>query len=223
MIKLFAHRGFWESADLQNSISSLKRAYENKFYGIEFDVWFFENKLVLGHDQPKSRLGLPSFAQYLEYGDEFTYWIDFKNLNLANVERVFLMVKQALIAAEIDLKKVYIAPFMTNYEVAKGLAKVARDIFGKEVQFAAVVEYKEELAELVKFLQLEKISYLSISHELINADSLKKLQNVEIFAWTVNDLERLKELETLGVKNFISDLITPQIYEKHTTLPRSQS
>jgi glycerophosphoryl diester phosphodiesterase len=223
MIKLFAHRGFWESADLQNSISSLKRAYENKFYGIEFDVWFYENQLVLKHDEPKSKKDLPSFAQYLEYDNDFTYWIDFKNLDLANVEKVFSMTKQDLISAKITPKKYYLAPFITDYEIAKNLVKAARKIFGTEVQFAAVVEHQSELEELIEFLKIEKISYLSISHKLINAELLKKLTNVEVFVWTVNDLERLEELKELGIKNFITDSITPQIYENRTKLSRSQS
>ena len=67
----------------------------------------------------------------------------------------------------------------------------------------------------------ENIKFLSISHELIDRNLLEKLNNTEFCVWTVNDKERIIYLEKLGIKNFITDKITPQIYEQSTGKSRT--
>ena len=88
MIKLFAHRGYVENNIKQNSIASLKNAVKNQFKGIEFDVWNINNDLIISHDKPKSDpLNLlPKFKDYLIFKNQIEYWIDFKNLDLKNIE-----------------------------------------------------------------------------------------------------------------------------------------
>jgi glycerophosphoryl diester phosphodiesterase len=223
MVRLFAHRGFWLSKDLQNSISSLNSAYQNNFKAIEFDVWFRREKLLLKHDSPKPKDKTAHFDDYLRFGNEFNYWIDFKNLNQTNAVKVFSLVKNYLEESAIDLDQIYIAPFKTDYKIAKKLLRAARKVFGDQVQFVAVCEKKEQIPALLKFLHDDKVFGLSIFHELIDEKLLKEIPEVEIFAWTVNDEKRIQELETLGVKNFATDKITPQIYESHSRLFRPQS
>ena len=58
MLKIFAHRGFVGNCDQQNyiqqnSLASLKNAYDSGFRAIEFDIWFYNSQLILSHDQPQ--------------------------------------------------------------------------------------------------------------------------------------------------------------------------
>ena len=47
----------------------------------------------------------------------------------------------------------------------------------------------------------------SPSHELVNADLVKKChdKNIKVIPWTVNDKNRIDELKSLGVDGIISD------------------
>lgn len=215
MVNLFAHRGFWsDNYSEQNSIASLKAAHQNKFGGIEFDVWFFEENLVLKHNQPIAGKLLPKFGDYFIFENDFKYWVDFKNLDEANASNVLRLVKSELENLKIDFKNIYIAPFITNYELAQKIYDIAKEIFAEKLNFGAVVENENEVENLLKFLQKNNIKFLSIFYKLIDKKLLEKLQGIELFAWTINDLEQIEILEKQGIKNFITDKITPQIYDK---------
>lgn len=219
MIKLFAHRGFASENILQNSIASLKRAHKFGFRAVEFDVWFLQEKLILKHDRPteKEINNLPNFRDYFFFGNEFNYWIDFKNLDEKNAEGFLRAVKEALDEAAINLDQIYLAPFITDYKIAEKIFTKIRKIFGEKINLVAVCEElktSEDVKILREFLTKNKIKFLSLSHKIIDQDFVKKFSDIEIFAWTVNDLERLFELEKLGVKNFATDVITTKNYEK---------
>jgi glycerophosphoryl diester phosphodiesterase len=213
-VNLFAHRGFWHEYSQQNSIASLKNAHENNFYGVEFDVWFCEKRgLLLSHDEVAQDEILPNFCNYLQFGNNFKYWIDFKNLDLQNAKKVFEIVKKDVEAAKIDFKNIFIAPFITRQKLIFDIYQIAQEVFKEKLNFAATIEYEEEKAEIIDFICQENIKFLSISHKLIDETIIKKLANISFFAWTVNDLARIIYLEKLGIKNFITDKITPQIYD----------
>lgn len=214
MIRLFAHRGFIQGNILQNSIASLYEAKKNGFKAIEFDIWFLEGKLFLKHDMPCERelKTLPKFRDYFPFGNELDYWLDFKNLDEKNVDEAMKLVKKDLDEAKINLDQVYFAPFITNYEIAEKVWAKIREVFGEKVNLVAFCrELKDE--ESVKVLRdsvtKSKVKYLSIFHQLLYETFIKDFKDVEIFAWTVNDLERLKELEKIGVRNFATDKIIP--------------
>ena len=60
-------------------------------------------------------------------------------------------------------------------------------------------------------LQKNHIKFLSIQHTIIDKNFTKIFSDITLFAWTVNDLARLRDLQKIGVKNFTSDIITPQM------------
>jgi len=213
MLNLFAHRGFWQEKNLQNSIASLDAAASQKFFGVEFDIWLCDGKLVLKHDEPLPGEALPLFHQYLKYKNELHYWLDFKNLDEKNCAEIFAQVQIVLSENHIDLNKVFFAPFITDYILAKKILEKAREVFGKKIHFVAVCEKKENMAALQNFLEKNHVTHLSIFHGLLDKNSLKNFSTVEIFAWTLNDKARIAELAALGVTNFATDKITPQIYE----------
>ena len=225
MIKLFAHRGFVADLHPQNSIASLKEAVLQGFSAVEFDIWFFTEKLFLKHDQPVLNEVniLPELADYFYYKNDLTYWMDFKNLDAENCDLALFQVKNAIEAAQIKLDQIYFAPFITDLQKAEKIFAEIRNIFGSKAKIVAVCESfinDKAASELKKFLDQNNIKALSIFHQLLNKNSLEIFSGIEIFAWTVNDLERLKELESLGVKNFATDKITPQIYAQ-TNLSRT--
>jgi len=226
MTRLFAHRGFASGNISQNSIASLKAAYENDFRGVEFDIWFLNSKLVLKHDMPQvSEINsLPQFADYFSYGNEIYYWLDFKNLDEKNAAETLALVKQQLDAARIDMNRIYFAPFITDYKIAERIFAEIRKVFGNSSQLIAVCEELEnnkDAQNLHNFLLKNNVKFLSIFHKLIDENFAKLFADIKLFAWTVNDLPRLRELEKLGVTNFATDKITPQNYEGKTQLSRT--
>ncbi len=210
MIKIFAHRGFVTKTAKENSIESLKAAYENKFLGVEFDVWFLDGELFVHHDMPKENKNLVKFSDYLQFKNEFEYWIDFKNLDASNVDKALKDVKKELIAAKIDLKKVYFAPFITDLQKAIFVYNKISEVF-EGAQIMAVCEEikKSDLVFYHSELQKNNIKFLSIQHKNIDEEFVKIFSDITIFAWTINDLQRLRELEKLGIKYITSDIITP--------------
>lgn len=224
MIRLFAHRGFHSQNVAQNSIASLNAAYQNKFRAIEFDIWFLEGKLVLKHDFPtKDEIkNLANFRDYFSFKNHFSYWLDFKNLDENNAKEALFLVKKELDEAAINMDQVYFAPFITDYKIAAKIFAEMRRVFGENIQLVAVCEKLENEKALHEFLQKDKIKFLSIFHGLLDKAFVKKFSGIEIFAWTINDLKTLKELEALGVRNFATDKITPQDYDKNSSSPRPQ-
>jgi glycerophosphoryl diester phosphodiesterase len=217
MANLFAHRGFWQEKNFQNTIASLDAAYAQKFFGVEFDIWLIDGELVLKHDEPRAGEVLPFFHDYLKFGNEFHYWLDFKNLNEANLDEVFELVKIALEEKKLDLNKFYFAPFITDYDLARKVLQKAREVFGKKIHFTAVCDRHVNLEKMQHFIEKNSVKHLSIFHQFLDKNLLENLGDIEIFAWTVNDKNRLFELEALGVKNFATDQITPQIYGETKT------
>jgi len=212
MVKIFAHRGFIENNIPQNSIESLKNAYLKGFRAIEFDIWFLNDQLILKHDRPilTELNSLPKFRDYFLYQNQMEYWMDFKNLDESNVDKALELVKKDL--ENINLDKVYFAPFITNYKIAAKIFEKISKVFGSKARLMAVcekLENQDEVNNLYKFLKNNSIKNLSIFHKLIDKKFMELFLEIEIFAWTVNDKSDLEKLKNIGVKNFTSDAITP--------------
>lgn len=218
-MKLFAHRGYLVSKNSEpikeNSVLSLKNAFDNSFRAIEFDIWLFGNQLVLKHDNP-NRDNIDNLAKiddYFCFGNKINYWLDFKNLNISNCEETINLLKISLKNNNISLNNLYFAPYNLNYAEVSLLHKKFVENFG-EVKFLAILDSEKDKAEMVvfrEFLTKNNIKHLSVFHELINEEFIKDFSDIELFAWTVNDLERLEFLNKIGVKNFATDTIIPKL------------
>ncbi len=221
MARLFAHRGFCAELHPQNSVASFKEAVAQGFGAIEFDLWFLSQKLVLKHDEPHQD-EIPNLAvlsDFLTHKNELFYWLDFKNFDEKNCVRALMRAKAEIENAQVKIEQIYFAPYVTNRELAAKFFAQIRSVFGVKAQIIAVCDQFndcETVVDLKKFLDQNNVKSLSIYHQLLDQESLSVLRGIEIFAWTVNDVKRLLELEALGVQNFATDKITPQIYE--TTL-----
>lgn len=91
--KQWSHRGVGLP---ENSIESTKQAIKKNYQGIEIDVWFQNNNLVVSHDRNSSDSLVPLDVFFKTFPTT-NFWIDLKNLSLYNV----FDVKQKLL----ELKK----------------------------------------------------------------------------------------------------------------------
>lgn len=197
---IFAHRGLVTKNSLENSIASLEAAYQAGFRNIEFDLWFLNGVILVKHNKPEGE-DLPTLGDYLRLGNEMTYWLDCKNLDGSNAKDALELIFYEIKKAKINLEQIFLATFALDDEVLTQ----ARRIFGKDVKFIFACGESDKIGELEKFCAQNQVKFISIFHEFIDADFVKKFSNQEIFAWTVNDFKRLKELEALGIKYFASD------------------
>jgi glycerophosphoryl diester phosphodiesterase len=207
MFKLFAHRGFVENNMKQNSIASLKNAVAKGFKAIEFDIWWCDGEFLIKHDKPmdKEKFLLPRLQDYLCYKNELEYWLDFKNIDLANVDEILKKLKEDLILKEIDLNKIYFAPYITNYTIATKISLKFRDFFSSKINFAGVCDNQSGIQEIVDLVDLELINFVSIDHLLIDSELLKKIKPSKLLAWTVNDIKKINDFYMLGVDKFATD------------------
>jgi glycerophosphoryl diester phosphodiesterase len=209
MIKLFAHRGFVENNMKQNSILSLKNAVTKGFKAIEFDIWWCDGEFLVKHDKPidKEKFLLPRLQDYLCYKNELEYWIDFKNIDLANVDEALKKLKADLILKEIDLNKIFFAPYITDYSTTSIISLKFRNFFSKTINFAGVCDKKSGLQEVIDLVDLELINFVSIDHNLISSELLKKIKPSKLLAWTVNDIQKINDFYMLGVDKFATDKV----------------
>lgn len=216
-MKLFAHRGFVTQSHTENSVASLKEAVARGFKAIEFDIWFVAEKLLLKHDQPQENdiTILPNLRDYFIYKNDLIYWCDFKNLDEENSSKALIFFKNEIENCDIKLDQIYFAPFIVDHILADKIFTKIRNIFGSKANIVAVcedLENEQKLQELRQFLNKNNVKNLSIFYKLIDKNFMQKFSDIKIFAWTVNDLPKLQELEAFGVSNFATDKITPEIY-----------
>ena len=225
--KLFAHRGYAQKGATQNSIKSLDMAVKYGFKAIEFDVWLLSkrkdqtpdfdlnyddscesnNHLLVSHDLP-SRVFLekmPEFSEFLSHGNSLEYWIDLKNATTKNSNEFAKKIFYEICKKSIDFSKILIAPFITDYEMAREVLEQFRKVFGKDLRFVCVCEFASEIKPAVDFIKKNQLKFLSINERLIDKTLIKSLSDVEILAWTVNDQRRLEDLVGLGIRNFATD------------------
>jgi glycerophosphoryl diester phosphodiesterase len=209
MIKLFAHRGFVENNMKQNSIASLKNAVSKGFKAIEFDIWWVDGEFFIKHDKPnkKEEFSLPRLQDYLYYKNELEYWFDFKNIDQNNVGDALKKLNADLILKEIDLNKIFFAPYITDYDLAIKISLKFRNFFSQKINFAGVCDNELGVQEIIDMVNMELIDFVSINHALINAELLKKIKSTKLLAWTVNDIKQINDLYMLGVDKFATDKV----------------
>jgi glycerophosphoryl diester phosphodiesterase len=209
MIKLFAHRGFVENNMKQNSIASLKNAVAKGFKAIEFDIWWINDEFFIKHDKPnkKEEFSLPRLQDYLQYKNELEYWFDFKNIDQNNIDDVLKKLKADLILKEIDLNKVFFAPYITDYAFAIKIALKFRNFFSQKINFVGVCDNQSGLQEIINLIEMELIDFVSIDHLLINSELLKKIKPSKLLAWTVNDIKQINDFYMLGIDKFATDKV----------------
>lgn len=215
MVKFFAHRGYHNNKIKQNSIEALDFCYSSGFYGVEFDIWFVENELIIAHDKPQDIKDFPKFRDYLKYGDKLVYWADFKNLqdlSEDDLQNSIKAVKRRIEDRKIAIENFYFAPFITNFQKALPVHNAIRKTVAENAQIMAVIDdLSPEDYDFYcqKYLE-NNIKNISINYKNINQEFMKKFESFNIFAWTINESDDLKNMKELKVNAICTDKITPQ-------------
>jgi glycerophosphoryl diester phosphodiesterase len=207
---IFAHRGIVNADISENSLESLENAIYLGFLGIEFDIWYWQNELIISHDKPcKNLLTLQSFllCSLATSKNPMLYWLDFKNVNLDNCLDIAIQTKKIFTFCQVPEQNIFLAPFVTDYNLSQQIFFNWQKVFGKNINFMAVCEHQHQLQECLHFIRCNNISHLSINKTLLNQQNIELIQQYcQIFAWTIKDKQDYFALQKLGIKNFATDI-----------------
>ena len=217
MVKIFAHRGFADAKDQQNTMSAIDNAYKTGFDGVEIDIHYLNDSLLMTHDPvpEEQEKNLNSFDQFLKYRNEILYWLDFKNLQdleSINLDQALTKVKLDIQNNNCNLENFYFAPYITDYKVAQRIFNKINEVFNYQAQLTFVVDdiKKDQYQELLQFLNKMRIGNISVKYDLINEDFMTIFHDKNLFAWTVNEITIAKELVAkYKIANFTTDNILP--------------
>jgi len=212
---LWSHRGYTNKESEENTITSLKKAYNKGYRNIEFDIWYKKGDLILKHDKPArkelKKEELTTLKNYLSvHKNKMHYWMDFKNLSKINIGKALDRLKQIIEELEINQKQIHFTPYETNWRKSISLNKKALKKFPK-INIMLIQDEKSfkknRIKKYAKTLQNNNIKFLSIHHDCVDKKLVETLKNVTLFAWTINEKEEYNRLKKLGIKNICTDKI----------------
>jgi glycerophosphoryl diester phosphodiesterase len=212
---LWSHRGLVETKEQENTITALDNSFKAGYRNIEFDIWFLNNQLLTKHDEPtKEELAnnkLVSLKEFISrYGTKLQYWMDFKNLTLENIDAFLPVYKKIIDEVGIKYNSIWFTPYEPNWEIAMVLQAKARKAMpgiNNMVVMDPYVFKKEKTREYYKILQDNNIKNLSIYYEIIDEQFLSIFKDINMFVWTVDNLEEYKRLKNLGIMNICTNKI----------------
>ena len=235
--KLQSHRGFWLGDEaLQNSLLSIKKAYEHRYQMCEFDVRLTgDKKVVIFHDES---------IKDSQSVDRFVHALSFEQLNQIRaidlLEDVFVWYKSIIEKNErkfnlnIEIKSKYVFNRDLEKEVIKLIEKYDLVTFviissfnpmslyylkkNKPEIYRALLltfnnEFKNNFVIKSQILNLlAKPHFLHLDEKHWRLKKYKKLMKLKIpiVLWTCNDLQRIKTYFDQGVTSVITDLIKPE-------------
>lgn len=169
--KVIAHRGFWNTAgSAQNSVSAVKNAIDNKFYGAEIDVWLTtDGHLMVNHDPTLNGVEIQNST-----------YEQCKNLKLSNGETI-PELKDILALFEGDDVTTKLIIEIKSHSTAERSEEAAE---------AATNAVWEAFAN-------DKVEYISFSLEACK--KLADLDDTNIVAYLNGD-KSPQELNDLGIK-----------------------
>lgn len=231
--KIVAHRGYWRAeGSAQNSLTSLKKAYEAGCYGSEFDVWITTDGVpVVTHDAVWDGTRIED-ATYAE--------LQFRQL--ANGEFLPTLQQYLQLGKTMpDMQLIFEIKTHKNDERNDKVTKMSVDLvkkLGLEDQVEYIAFSKRVCQKLAEFTPGSKIAYLNgdlspreAKEQLhcngidYNESVFKKhpewlqeaeKEGIEVNVWTVDGEENLRNhVNTKGIDiittndpNILSDIIT---------------
>jgi len=106
--KKWSHRGVSINCS-ENTICSIQEALNQNYSGVEIDVWFYNQDLIVRHDRNSS--AILTLNEVFEKFPNSKFWIDLKNLNSNNVDAItelFLKLKLKNSNFIIESKNAYV-------------------------------------------------------------------------------------------------------------------
>lgn len=226
-MKLIAHRGLSSQAP-ENTIPAFRLAAQNQKYdGIECDVQStLDRRLVVYHDHNLARLNevdveviKTNYSNLLNYPFKHGNNIHKSNfVFIPLIEEYLHICEQYNKTAVIEIKRIH-----DEKDIDK-LVQTISEFYHLEVTFisfkkAHLLYIKQlrsfELHYLVSYVNEEAISFclnnqvvLSIPNHLATDELVQSLikRGLRLAVYTVNDIERINHLESLGVSFITTDI-----------------
>ena len=188
-MQIIGHRGARGLAK-ENSLAAIQEALKHKVDYIELDVRMQNNVLVLSHDET------------MHYESYTTLEDALKKIN--GKAPVYLELKESEVISHLpELIKNYTGKVMFasfKFHILRELKKIL-----PEAEFAVIEKWSalRAVAE-ASLLQTKKIV---LNHKWLWAGVIGSLkdQGFEVYAYTVNDVERAQELASWGVDGICTD------------------
>jgi hypothetical protein len=207
--KVLAHRC--------NSVDRLNSAL--KYYkGVELDLVYYEDTNTLDVNHPPSPSTGLNFKTYINsiISDEPPYlWLDIKNLNPENAERIFASIKETLSKKRLDVGKVLIetrdpealpiftnAGFLTSYYLPKRL-----DLETPENLEIAINNIKQVLKEQPEI----GISTNFFDYDILHQYFPKKTKYIWVLVFPINK-------HIMVTKRILNDPTVEIVLTKYNTL-----
>ncbi|MFH4356112.1 MAG: glycerophosphodiester phosphodiesterase family protein [Neisseriaceae bacterium] len=233
--KWFAHRGGGRVAP-ENTLKGFQAAYENGLKGIEFDVKLSQdNQAVVFHDEDLWRVAhlkekvVDLSSEKLLATDAAVNFPEYQPAYVPSFEQAAKFCLDHQMAANIELKP----NLQQGHLTAQVVVKQALDYWGKETPpplFSSfclntlaylrdfypstrrgllIEEWLPTDEELIQRLEALGCVALHAPEEGLTEGRIRQVRRAgfKVLVWTVNDLERAKELLDWGVDGIITDLI----------------
>lgn len=224
-IKITAHRGSSLSAP-ENSISSVKKAIEEKADYAEIDVMTTkENEVVLFHDSTLKRIdgtnrviGNMTLEEIKTVDNGSYFSSQFTKEKIPTLKEVFELTK-GKIKLNIELK-----PMKENDALPEEVAKLIEEYNMEDEVVVSSLDY-ESLQEFKKHNSVVDVGYIltfgigdftklnvefiSVEYEMLKKELVYAMHALgkEVHVWTINDSERAEEAIGLGADNIITDSV----------------
>lgn len=219
-----AHRGDSRNAP-ENTLSAFELAVENQADVVELDVrQTKDGVLVIMHDESLERtigvdkkVGDLTYEELLQYDAGIQYSEDYAGEKIPTLEEAIQCI-DGRTDLNIELK-----PAKTDRNLVEGVADLiaAYDLYDSCIVTSAdysaikkIKQYDEKITTAYimsvaagNFYDLEYADAFSIKYSYITNDMVKEIhkRGKEVYAWTVNSEEKVKEMMLKGVDSIITD------------------
>ncbi|MCM2354575.1 MAG: glycerophosphodiester phosphodiesterase [Pseudobdellovibrio sp.] len=225
--RLQCHRGFWVDGLQQNSLASLKKAYELGYKISEFDIRITkDHQVILFHDdkigsQKVSEMTLAEVEKHQKV-DSFESVMQWFSQTPVGEYHLNIEIKSKLISEPILEKK--ILDLILKYKVERRVLISSFNPFRlfyfrrhcPQIIRALLLTYENDPGNnLVLKSQvlnlLAKPDFLHLNEKYWSPERYKTLlkQGVPVVLWTCNDPEQVKKYFQQGVYGVISDALKP--------------
>ena len=238
---LQCHRGYWVDGLQQNSLASIKKAYELGYQMSEFDIRITKDQqVILFHDdhiqdrkvsdmtlaEIEKLYHIDSFESVLQWFSQVETGKYFLNIEIKSKFKIDRSLESKILALILKYKveaRVLISSFnpLSLYYFKRNCPKILR---------ALLLTYTEEKGNsfLVKSQILNILAlphFLHLDENFWSESRFKSLLNmgVPIVLWTCNDLEKVRKYFFQGVYGVISDSLKPADVKNFKNVSQSET
>jgi glycerophosphoryl diester phosphodiesterase len=241
---VIAHRGSSFDAP-ENTLSAIQKAIDDGADAVEVDVRFTSDSIpVLMHDPTTQRTTNDSQIRYISETTleelqklDVGSWFDpaFENERIATLEEALLLARQGNIDLYIELKashpnivnillELFTRTRMSNHiKLLSFNGLLLEQIKAENDRIETVMLLSSFLGNLEVLIENTYIDTYGLRYTLImnNTDYVRRLKESgkKIYVYTVNDPDRIIEMNKLGVDGIISDvpILTRELVYQDTT------